>query len=302
MHNRLRLLMGATALLYVGPLLAGLGGFGWATVPVFTLIFVLWLFILRPHEWPRSLADWQRPEALVALAARGAVQLLLVVVCFGVGRGIGGVLGALPPFPLALPLGISFLAIPLGRLVWDPWKAAGVDQFLDDAIRAVETPGPVSGPSEAAFAAVDPLFSLPANTPDVVVQAEIDRILSPIGLTERRLEALVSGLDIGAQRPLRRGLILWATTPEVAERHAGQALLRMAFPVMAYDAPEDAALFVARAMPLIAAHPGLWADFPRYQDLSYLIDFHADPTLKQDAMALARAVKQATPPEFRRDG
>ena len=30
MHNRLRLMPGATALLYLGPLLAGLGGFGWA--------------------------------------------------------------------------------------------------------------------------------------------------------------------------------------------------------------------------------------------------------------------------------
>ncbi|MDZ4097043.1 MAG: hypothetical protein U1D35_19280, partial [Paracoccaceae bacterium] len=120
MHNRLRLLMGANALLYFGPLLAGLGGFGWSLVPVFAAIFVLWLIILRPQEWPDSLADWRRPETLVALAARAAVQLLLVAVCFGIGRGIGGVLGAVPPFPVMLPIAISFLSIPLARLIWKP--------------------------------------------------------------------------------------------------------------------------------------------------------------------------------------
>ena len=55
MRSRLRLLMGATALLYLGPVLAGLGGFGWSVVPVFTAIFLLWLIVLRPHQWPQRL-------------------------------------------------------------------------------------------------------------------------------------------------------------------------------------------------------------------------------------------------------
>ncbi|MDP4033194.1 MAG: hypothetical protein Q8P60_10150 [Pseudorhodobacter sp.] len=119
MHNRLRLLKGATALLYFGPLLAGLGGFGWALVPGFAAIFLLWQAILRPQEWPHSLADWQRPDAMLALAARASLQVLLVVGCFGIGRGLGGVLGVLPPLPMLLPFAVSFLALPLARLLRD---------------------------------------------------------------------------------------------------------------------------------------------------------------------------------------
>ena len=57
----------------------------------------------------------------VAVAARAAVQLLLVVALFAVGRGIGGILGAMTGFPTLLPVAISFLSIPLARMIWDPW-------------------------------------------------------------------------------------------------------------------------------------------------------------------------------------
>ena len=40
MLTRMRLVKGATALLYVGPLIAGLGGFGWTMTLPFTAIFV----------------------------------------------------------------------------------------------------------------------------------------------------------------------------------------------------------------------------------------------------------------------
>ena len=107
MTNNRQRLMGANALLYFGPLLAGLGGFGWHVVPVFVALFLLWLVILRPQELPRARAEWLQSETLVALSTRAAVQILLVVLCFGIGRGIGGVLGALPHFPLMLPIALS---------------------------------------------------------------------------------------------------------------------------------------------------------------------------------------------------
>ena len=116
MQNRLRLLMGATALLYIGPLLAGLGGYGWAIVPVFLLLFLLWLFILRPQQWPRSFHDWTRYQAWATLATNATVQLLLVTLLFGVGRGIGGALGIKLPLGEMLPISISFLSIPLARM------------------------------------------------------------------------------------------------------------------------------------------------------------------------------------------
>lgn len=116
--------MVANALLYFGPLLAGLAGFGWGLVVIFTAIFVLWLIILQPYEFPISRAEWLSPDAWLAVGARAAVQLLLVVVLFGVGRGIGGILGAMTGFPAMLPIAISFLSIPIARLLWDPWSVA----------------------------------------------------------------------------------------------------------------------------------------------------------------------------------
>lgn len=121
MENRRRFMMLANALLYIGPLLAGLGGFGWGLIPLFTLIFVVWLIVLQPMEFPVNKAEWQQSDAWVAVAARASVQLLLVVVLFGIGRGIGGILGTMTGFSIMLPLAISFLSIPLARMIWDPW-------------------------------------------------------------------------------------------------------------------------------------------------------------------------------------
>ena len=121
METRRRFMMAANALLYSGPLLAGLGGFGWGLIPVFTAIFVLWLIILQPFEFPINKAEWLTAGAWVAVAARAAVQLLLVVALFAVGRGIGGILGAMTGFSNVLPVALSFLSIPLARMIWDPW-------------------------------------------------------------------------------------------------------------------------------------------------------------------------------------
>jgi UDP-3-O-[3-hydroxymyristoyl] N-acetylglucosamine deacetylase len=139
MQARLRLLKGATALLYFGPLLAGIAGFGWRVVPLFVAISLLWLFILRPQQWPRKLADWSRPEALIALLTQSVVQLLLVAVSLGIGRGIGGVLGVMPAIPLMLPVAVSFLSIPLARMIWDPWRADAGEVVLDEALARLES-------------------------------------------------------------------------------------------------------------------------------------------------------------------
>ncbi len=147
MENRRRLLMAANALLYVGPLLAGLGGFGWLLVPVFTAIFVLWLVILQPYEFPISRAEWMSSDAWVAVLARAAVQVLFVAVLFGIGRGIGGILGALPGFSASLPLAISFLSIPLARMIWDPWAQPPVQE--------VKKPTPDAVPGRTPATATD---------------------------------------------------------------------------------------------------------------------------------------------------
>ena len=128
------LMMIANALLYFGPLLAGLGGFGWGYVPVFTAIFVLWLIILQPMEFPITKREWPSADAWVAVCARAVVQLLFVVILFSIGRGIGGVLGAMTGYPPMLPIAISFLSIPLARILWNPRAqppAPAADTSLD---------------------------------------------------------------------------------------------------------------------------------------------------------------------------
>ena len=112
MLNRITLLRIATALLYMGPLLAGLSGAGWAIVPIFAALFLLWLIFLRPEL--SATPDWLPRLQLIL------VQTLLVTVFFGIGRGIGGVTG----FPLAMPIWMTVLvsvaAILLGRVIHNP--------------------------------------------------------------------------------------------------------------------------------------------------------------------------------------
>ena len=90
MLTRMRLVKGATALLYVGPLIAGLGGFGWTMTLPFTAIFVVWLMILRPEQWPASPEEWLTAPAWLAALAQVLSQIVLVAILFGVGRGLGG--------------------------------------------------------------------------------------------------------------------------------------------------------------------------------------------------------------------
>ncbi|MGB8814455.1 MAG: hypothetical protein WCC57_14845 [Paracoccaceae bacterium] len=261
MQNRLRMLMGATALLYFGPLLAGLGNFGWAIVPVFAAIFVLWLVILRPQEWPRSMADWQRPEALVALAARGAVQLLLVAVCFGIGRGLGGVLGAMPPFPVMLPIAVSFLSIPLARLIWDPWKAAQIDTFAEGDLPPVENSNPIVGDTTPAHAMVDPLCNLPADVSEADLDAHL-AAMAPHISHQALLEALVARASGDtASRSGQKALMIHATKPAVADVLQGAGAPTLAFQIAGQD-DELLDLFARRCTDLIHQDADAWGDCP----------------------------------------
>jgi hypothetical protein len=128
-----RILMGATAMLYMGPLLAGLGGYGWNMVPAFAGIFTLWQIILRPEKWPAP-QDLDRADAWLAVAAQVALQTLLVVICFGIGRGIGGAAGSLPLYSPLVPVGLSFLSIAICQILSRPARPVrSADQDHIDA-------------------------------------------------------------------------------------------------------------------------------------------------------------------------
>ena len=288
MDNRLRLLMGATALLYFGPLLAGLGGLGWAQVPVFVAIFVLWLIILRPQHWPKTLTDWQKPAALIFVAAQTATQALLVVVCFGVGRGIGGVTGFSLALPVLLPVGISLLSIPLCRMIWDPQKGQQIDRLLDDAIAAIETASPMPGPGDAAMQVaaemLKPLAALPASTPVAEVEAHLTALTRHLDH-----ETLSAALRAAPGPQLRRALMIHASQPA-----ALMALQDQAYPVQALTAAGDdpalLGLLAPRLVQALREVPELIGDFPTPQRVFAAAEGLGDPAAETALRALATAM------------
>ena len=298
MHNRLRLLMGATALLYLGPLLAGLGGFGWDTVPVFVAIFLAWTLVLRPQSWPQTGADWQDPQALVAIAAQSATQILLVTLCYGIGRGLGGVLGALPPFPVLLPIAISFLSIPLCRLIWDPARAEAMDRFLDTAIADITATARATPPGRSdarALAAqlLAPLQALPEDTTSPEVERHL-RAIWPHAEPQDIAHVLTGAARSGtASRAGLHALVLHATDPQVSMRMLGQEYPARAFALIA---PRDdlALLFATRLVAALQQDDDIWGDCPGLDTLRDAAR-RAAPQTARALTALADLTQSLTP-------
>lgn len=214
MQKRLKLLMGATALLYLGPLLAGLGGYGWSAVPVFVAIFVLWLIVMRPREWPRDVVRWQQPVQWLRAAAQVAVQILLVTLMFGIGRGIGGLFGFLPLFHPMLPVAVSFLAIPLSRLVWNPDTGDKLDDLLDEALAGLEGAAPDPHQIAVARALIAPLAAFPAGASEADVEAHVNAMLEETGPGPLFAALREVGLGEEALPGHRAALVVLVTHPD----------------------------------------------------------------------------------------
>lgn len=296
MVTRLRFLQGATALLYFGPLLAGLGGAGWEVIPAFVAIFLTWLFVLRPQQWPRNLADWARPEALTSLATQGAVQLLLVVVCFGIGRGVGGVLGAMPDFPAMLPLAISFLSVPISRMLWDPWKADATEQFLDEALAQLNgvmgdeaASDAVAGRVRLAGRLVMELDRLAVDTDPDTLTRHLHAIAAETGHGPLRA-ALMDPIYDGTASPLLwRAAIVHATDGRVADMLGGATYGLSVFNELTSDA--QFRLFARRCRDMVLEDPSTAAEGPdagavRAAAVAY-------PGAASDLLALAQALDEA---------
>jgi hypothetical protein len=300
MRNRLRMLMGATALLYIGPLTAGLGGFGWAVVPIFAAIFMLWLFILRPHQWPRNMADWTRPEALISLLTQGVVQLLLVTILFGVGRGIGGVLGTLPQFPLMLPIATSFLSIPLARLVWNPWAAQGVDRFLDDAIARVNaTADDMLNPGiDLARRLIAPLSDLPAEISETEVARHLIALstqASPADIRKALFERLRDEVATPAEVV---ALILHTTDATLIAEVPGEGptlcLTRLTQTRQSRN-PAHLALFARRLAVALDHDAEIWGKCPSVDLLADLVTEYDNTDAEAPLRYLIEATNRAEP-------
>jgi hypothetical protein len=301
MPTRMRLVKGAAALLYLGPLLAGLCGFGWGMVASFTAIFVVWLMVLRPEQWPASPSEWLSSQALLAAFAQVLSQILLVAVLFAIGRGLGGLadIGAVTVDPL-LPLSISFLAIPVCRMLWDAREAASQGYFLDDEAEAAHSDNAVG----TAALSVIPLLNLPDTAPDDSVVAAVAETLD-VPAADLRLNALTAALanPSRSHAALRRALVFWATEPEIVAPGTVPDSMTNAFDIATGNL-DLLRLYVPRAMALIGAFPNRASAFPDPLRLRALADDlpasdlpnHLQEDLRDGLRALARAVETALGP------
>ena len=314
MPTRLRLLKGATALLYVGPLFAGICGLGWGLVAPFVGIFVVWLMVLRPEQWPASSQEWLTMPAWIAALAQVLSQLLLVTVLLAVGRGLGAIADFVPMVNPIFPLAVSFLAIPLCRMLWDARSAADEGIFLDDEAEAAQAP---RAAAEAA-AAVVPLLNLPDGAPDAQVTAQVAKAMNVVG-AEMRLKALTTALSQPdrSHAALRRALVVWASEPEVVAPGRVAFVMAQAFAIADRNA-DLLRLFLPRAIALITAFPDRAEDFPKPEQLRKIASLgpdtgafsdlpdHLRADLRDGLQALARSVERAlatgdSPEDLRRE-
>lgn len=262
MTQKIVLLKLVTLALYAGPLLAGLSGHGWTVLPAFVATFVLWQVVMRPADWPAGLQAWRQPGASAGAMLRVLALVTLVAAMFGIGRGIGAVAGALSSVPLAAALGLSMMAVPLARLLWDPATAAQMEGFPDTEIAAVRAAPAGGGTALDGATAIRPLLMLPADTPEPTLRAGLEAILAE-GHAPARWRALAAALTEapGAHAELRRTFVTWATEPEVSARWEGRGLLADAFRV-AGDDPALLRTYADRAERIAEVWPDSWRDFP----------------------------------------
>lgn len=306
MLTRMRLVKAATALLYFGPLIAGLCGFGWGMVAAFAGIFVVWLMVVRPEQWPSSPQEWLTGQAWLAALAQVLSQLVLVGIMFGVGRGLGGIanIGTVNVDPL-LPLSVSFVSIPLCRMLWDSQEAASQGYFLDDEAESAYSD---SATSQAAKAVI-PLLNLPDTAPDAEVSQAVATALD-VGTADLRLNALTAALAAPdrSHAALRRALVLWATEPEIVAPGQVPGSMASAFD-MANNNLDLLRLYVPRAMALISAFPNRASDFPEPSALRETAEslppsdlpLHLQTDLRDGLKALAQAVQSARGPSVADD-
>ena len=122
------------AMLYAGPLLAGLTGAPEALVVVFVGIFTLWVVVMRPAIWKAISAEGTPFALALHLGSVTLLQSLLVILCFAIGRGIAVLMGATLAIPGILPVLLSAGALIAARALWQG-RANQVDAFLDEAIQ-----------------------------------------------------------------------------------------------------------------------------------------------------------------------
>jgi len=289
LRHRVRYLQAVTAFLYMGPLLAGLSGFGWAMLTPFVSVFVLWLILLRPHQWPQTYAEWLDWQAVTAAVSQILSQILLVAVLFGLGRGIGGVLGLEPQVHPFLPLGMSMAALPLMRLVWDPERALAEGVTIDALARAPSRR--VAGRKSSAAQVAD-LLALPDDADSqlaLVLLHEASESGDGWAVAKALAEALPQAPET-RHGALRQAVIHWATDPAIHAAGAVPGGLGAAFAAAGRD-PALLRIVAPRAVALAQAMPDRADQFPDPATLDRLAQSGVPADVERSLMALANALR-----------
>ena len=302
LRHRVRYLQAVTALLYMGPLVAGLSGFGWAMLTPFVSVFVLWLILLRPHQWPQTYAEWLHWQAITAALSQILSQILLVAVLFGLGRGIGGVLGLEPQVHPFLPLGMSMAALPLMRLVWDPERALAEGVTIDALAQVARAPDRRGAGRKAARQRVADLLAL-ANDADSQLVLVLLHEASESGDGWAVAKALAEALPQAPETrhgALRQAIIHWATDPAIHASGAVPGGLGAAFAAAGRD-PALLRIVAPRAVALAQAMPDRTDQFPDPATLDRLAQSGVPADVERSLQALANALRtglaQPSPPE-----
>lgn len=260
MRFRGQMIKGTSLLLYAGPAVAGLAGYGWAMVPPFVAIFALWLAIRRPEHWPQTVDDWLSLRGALAASGQVSMQAVFVIACFVVGRSLGGVLGLMPGFHPIVPAVLSFAALPLLRLLWSP-QAALAQAMVFDEIPEIRHPRLAT---VVACSAVDHLVKAcdgaDAARAELLLGMTLEAPDAPARL--HRLAEVLAGSPADLHAPLRRALIGWATRPVAfAEGRGVPGAMQAAFAAAA-DCDDLLRYLLPRAVVLLHAAPARRGQFP----------------------------------------
>lgn len=309
MKPRDRLLFATSALLYSGPLYAGLAGYGFATLPLFAAFLMAWLFVVRPGDWPETREDWRVPRAVAWPMLVFAVQMVVAGFCLAMGRAIGGMYAMTLPMPLAVPAGLAVLGILIaaalkrrgagGPLLRVPGSGLGIGAgILDVARPAMPGRRDVQGFIEDVAEALDALGKGPAASADI---EKLAALVEDKGMTRDTFEAL-EGAD--ALKP--PALQLWARLaldPGLVSELLGQGRIAQALERALLDgAPEQVAGTARQARELLGEMPGLADELPPAMRIRQAAEAHddADDGDERDAAIALELLANAIDPPKRR--
>lgn len=230
MNIRDRAYFATSALIYSGALYAGISGYGLNVVPLFASIFMLWLFVVRPNDWPQTAEAWRTPRAIAWPLLIFSAQFIVAGFCLVVGTGIGGILGFQMPLPLTFCILVSLLGVALARFL-QPEDAAhirrapGHELGIGAGILDIGVPQMPGQPAEAAY--IDSVMmhlsdfgQKRAPREDV---AQMVMAVEKADMARPVLNALIaSRSDILAQKQMQSMLAL---RPSVAKSVKGEGLV-----------------------------------------------------------------------------